>query len=136
MLTVKEWLQNRTDGAQFEPIMQTEDVGIIKAKRLNDGEIFEIGKNLGISGFIYQEKRMLQRINICFFWDDKIHVSLEIDIFKPSEYISSPEGDTKLVSLDSDIVIIEINELTTKKLAEICKEMEANFIKRQESQDL
>lgn len=136
MLTVKEWLKNKSGDAQFVPLKQSGQTGVIKANRIKDNQIFELGKNLGVAAFKHNEKRFLQRSSICFFWDDNIHVSIQLEIAEPFGHTQDSEEMQGIVSLESDIVILQINDLDTKKLSQIYKEQEANFIRYKESQGL
>lgn len=116
MLKVKDWLKTRTNPYQFEATVVSGSNVILEAKRIKDGEIFDIFKDLGSFSFQDNEMNFRQSARIISFWEDLIHVTIDINIYKNKE-----------IKIATSEYYLEINEIDIKKLLEIHLEAKNDF---------
>lgn len=117
MLKVKDWLNTRINPYQFEATVVSGSNVILEAKRIKDGEIFDIFKDLGSYAFQDNEKNFRQSSRIISFWDDLIHVSVEISIYNNNQ-------ESKISTTE---YYLEINEIDTRKLLKMHLEAKEDF---------
>lgn len=116
MLKVKDWLKTRTNPYQFEATVVSGSNVILEAKRIKDGEIFDIFKDLGSYAFQDNEMNFRQSARIISFWEDLIHVTIDINIYKNKE-----------IKIATSEYYLEINEIDIRKLLEIHLEAKKDF---------
>lgn len=116
MLKVKDWLKTRTNPYQFEATVVSGSNVILEAKRIKDGEIFDIFKDLGSYAFKYKEINFRQTSKIISFWEDLIHVTIEISLY-----------NNKGIKTVTSEYYLEINEIDTIKLLNIHLEFKKEF---------
>ena len=127
MLKVKDWLDNKKSGVQFDVLEVTQRGEPTKVMRIKDSEIFELGTSLGIAAFTNKHIRFLQNSYISGFSADRINVNIRFEIEEYDVIKARENPDYVKIIVSVNYLCLEINQLTTKKLSELYSNFEKDF---------
>lgn len=124
MLTFKDWLTNKPKEEQFIPLEKDFKLDLIKSiERIKDGHEFRLNNIISMGSFRHKDKPITQRIEIVYFWENLIDVTIEISALEVTSFYS--EKVDKILA--SEIQIIQANDISYDTMVNILKDATLKF---------